>query len=501
MPPILSKETEHNFNRVCEDYLHILDSYQQGLYNVRIIHHVIWRALRPSSIVLHHRAGSRVERQLRMLQSNGSSDVDYKFEVSGIQVDVSKSNSPNMYFKASCECSDAKNAYGILYVPSSLKTALLSNDEYKRIFNDTFRISSDSKAEFILRPDIFKENVVGECGFQIKRGNQKKTSPSIAVKGAKNETDAVPCLKLNNWTNDALLWVTRDPVFPMFNIKWKQRIVDKMSLYVVPTGNKRSQQFEIEWRLSFVFVEKACFDRIAEYKPRIRHLFGLAKFIFKCCLEELDIFSSYHLKTVLFWKCETKPAESWDSIKPLSFILELISSLETCLDTTTIKHFFIPDCNIFPFDKLDENSVGEIRRRFASVKEVMMERIMTTIAFDLKVNGTLEMSEWIREIDTILKTRKEQGIDEGYISGYLTRLHSMIVHSLLENHRAGTLKESVNALQNILLEERDGSSLCDELVERMIPMLAPSIHTLSEKNIYKFRILSVSEMHREGIVI
>ncbi|XP_021351777.1 uncharacterized protein LOC110449322 [Mizuhopecten yessoensis] len=482
MPPVLSTENEQNLNRICEEYLRILDKYQQDVYNIRIIHHVIWRALRPLTIVLHHRAGSRVERQLRMLPPNGASDVDYKFEVSGVHIDASKSETSNMYFKSSCECEDARNAYGVLYAPSSLKTFLASHDQYKPIFEKAFTRSLEtSNDDHILLPNIFKENVVKECGFQTKQGSQKKSSPSIAVQGAKNETDAVPCLKLTTWTQEAMLWVSRNPVNPMFCSKWKKKIVDTVPLYVVPTGNRRSPKSDMEWRLSFVFVEKACFDRIAECKPRIRHLFGLVKFVFKCFLDDLDIFSSYHLKTLLFWKCESKTPENWDNIKPLAFIIELLEDMEKCLTEKNIKQFFLPDCNIFPFDKMDVDRVTMLRKRFFTMKKEMVGMIKTTISFDLGVDETLVMKNWIREIDGALKIKTEQGVKEGYISGYLTRLHSMTSHSLLENHTKGTLKTCVRALENILLDGQEDSKLCDVLVKRIIPMLAPQIHALSQE--------------------
>lgn len=271
MPPIFTKETSSQLNHICEEYF--LDKCQRDLFNIGFIHQVLWRDVRPRSFILHHHTGSRCERQLLMLPSGGKSDVNFKFDV--------ESDSSGIYFKPTSDCSHARNSYGIVFVSAITKAFLLTHQQYKSVFRESFTPAFDTpEDEFVLLPNVFKDNVVLECGLDMTRGSQKSSSPSISGLGAKNETDAVPCLKLTDWTKEAELWVIREPTNELLCRDWKQTIRKTVSLYIVPTGNRSSQKCDLEWRLSFVFVEKNCFDRIDKCNPRIRRLFGLAKFVF-----------------------------------------------------------------------------------------------------------------------------------------------------------------------------------------------------------------------------
>ena len=69
---------------LCEKYLHVLDSWQSDVYNIRIMHHEVWRDLNHVEGIIERRAGSRVEKQTRILPVGGKADVDYMFQVSGI---------------------------------------------------------------------------------------------------------------------------------------------------------------------------------------------------------------------------------------------------------------------------------------------------------------------------------------------------------------------------------------------------------------------------------
>lgn len=106
--------------------------------------------------------------------------------------------------------------------------------------------------------------------------------------------------------------------------------------------------------------------------------------------------TSYHLKTVLFWKCETKPPEYWENVQPLDFSQEILKDLEDCLDNETIKHFFVPDCNIFPFHKMCKDNVTQMKQRFETMKKEMINAMIKMISFDLNVDDeSFESCTWI----------------------------------------------------------------------------------------------------------
>ena len=90
------------------------------------MHHEVWKGSRISSLIKQHRAGSRVEKQTRILPTGGQTDVDYMFEVTGIEVHCD-GHQDSIYFKSgACERpgrtkSNMRNTYGTIYVSKSYK--------------------------------------------------------------------------------------------------------------------------------------------------------------------------------------------------------------------------------------------------------------------------------------------------------------------------------------------------------------------------------------------
>lgn len=57
-----TKVDEKNFEAVISVYLKILDRQQNEIYNVRMMHHEVWRDVHQVAGISETRAGSRVER-------------------------------------------------------------------------------------------------------------------------------------------------------------------------------------------------------------------------------------------------------------------------------------------------------------------------------------------------------------------------------------------------------------------------------------------------------
>lgn len=130
-----SADDFEDINRLLELYLDELDSWQREVDNIRIMHHDVWKGSRLSPLIKQHRAGSRVEKQTRILPTGGQTDVDYMFEVTGIEVRCNE-HQGFIYFK-SCACQDPGsrksnmcNTYGRIYVCKSYKLFLESHDVY-----------------------------------------------------------------------------------------------------------------------------------------------------------------------------------------------------------------------------------------------------------------------------------------------------------------------------------------------------------------------------------
>ena len=104
-----SAEDFEDINRLLELYLDELDSWQREVDNIRIMHHDVWKGSRLSPLIKQHRAGSRVEKQTRILPTGGQTDVDYMFEVTGIEVRCNEHQGPSTLSHAPVKTLEVEN--------------------------------------------------------------------------------------------------------------------------------------------------------------------------------------------------------------------------------------------------------------------------------------------------------------------------------------------------------------------------------------------------------
>lgn len=152
IPADLCFQNFDGMNTLLESYLDELDSWQREVDNIRLMHHEVWKGSRLSPLIKQHRAGSRVEKQTRILPTGGQTDVDYMFEVVGIEVRCD-GNQDYMYFK-SCTREDSvhtktdmSNTYGRIYVSESYKSYLECHEMYGKIFTES--LSFDERENHI----------------------------------------------------------------------------------------------------------------------------------------------------------------------------------------------------------------------------------------------------------------------------------------------------------------------------------------------------------------
>ena len=160
-------------DRLLKRSLTVLDSWQEEVKNIRLMHHEIWKESRVYQVIRQHRAGSRVERQTRILPRGQRTDVDYKFEVVGVKVDGAGSRN-GMYWVPTPD----SPAYGKVHGTPEYRYHILESENYRDIFSeDTFRLLGDDT--YLLLPEVFKENVVNISGFAYARKEvDTKKSPS-----------------------------------------------------------------------------------------------------------------------------------------------------------------------------------------------------------------------------------------------------------------------------------------------------------------------------------
>ena len=456
-----------DMNTILEAYLEELDSWQSEVDNIRIMHHDVWKGSRLSPLIKQHRAGSRVERQTRILPTGGQTDVDYMFEVIGIEVGCD-GNKDCIYFKSStCEDpanikSDMSNTYGRIYVSKSYKSSLECHDIYGKVFAEALTFDEEEEA-FLL--------IVKNCGLDYNRNEAAASniSPSISGQGALNEYDGVPCLKFLCWPQVALNWVERqNKGGAIFNREWKLEIVKSIPLFLVPTGNPMAVEQDMQFRLSFSMAEIACFKQMIS---PMRKMFGIVKYLFKAMFHETNLLSSYHIKTLMLWKIDQIPLDKWKSMKTTEFIKDMMNEIRQALHTAHIPHYFVENCNIFPVHKVTDQKVLEYMTVFQNLPSQLEEVVGWLLRQDLGISSG---ETWLNEAVVRLQDVHETVVD-AYISGYLTRLLSVITFSLTENYTKSSElgKESLEEMTRIFAKYS-----YDRHISRIVHMVNSNVRRL-----------------------
>ena len=452
--------TEDTMEDLLKYYLNVLNAKQRDVDAIRQMHHDIWKESRVYPIIKQHRSGSRVEKQLRISQVGKQSDIDYTFEVTGIEVNCNGHGRSSIYWRTS----SVSSAYGKVFVTAEYKEVLQKTDYYSQIFTNEVFEFDEAENNFMLVPRMFKENVVRMSGFDYQKHREtakSATSPSVPGQGAVNEYDVVPCLRLKEWPSNSEMWkgrVSEDDIC-ILNSKWRQDVVLGTPLFLVPTGNPMSTEREQEFRLSFSQPEIKCFEQIT---TNVRIYYGLGKYLFKTILAEGDFIDTYHVKTILLWMVEEKSLLDWKNMTPNNFLTMFFDKINSAITNQTIKHFFVADCNIFPKHKVNEEKKVKFKNKMAILNEEISSNIEKLLRYDLKIKAT-DAGEIVR---TGLKALEEELPNDAYVAGYLTRLLSVITFSLCENEVQETLEIAVRRVRKVFQLYKE-----DKHIGRIIPMV------------------------------
>ena len=155
------------------------------------------------------------------------------------------------------------------------------------------------------------------------------------------DEDIVPAIAIP-WPDEINEWKTRHRPhqWPSSDLVTK---VTKEWVHLVPKAHPSSLKKDIEWRLSFSLAEIHLARSLKE-EQRLSYL--ALKAIFHVEAKELDGFSSYFLKTILFWTCEKTPLELWTADNLGKTFLILVDELIRCLQNGQIFNYFIPERNM-----------------------------------------------------------------------------------------------------------------------------------------------------------
>lgn len=451
------------FNTIFEKYVDTLDDWQREVDDIRKMHHEIWTESRIIPIIRQHRAGSRVEKQCRILPRGKQTDVDYKFEVTGIIVDMENKN--GFYWKFS----DSTGAHGKIFVSNSTKSDLMRKVHYCEIFTENVFEWTPNEDAYLLLPEQFKNSVVKFSQFEYRRdATPPPNSPSVPGQGAVNEYDIVPCLRISKWPQRVhkLAFNVSD-----LTRQVPSKMVDAEPLFVVPAGDPCSSEKEQQFRLSFSLLEVKYFE---ELSPYFRKLYGLIKYVFKTKVEHLKLLDSYHIKSLFFSWVDNNFNQSCHGLTV--DLIHFYKIVYKACKEQKIEHIFIKRCNIFPhhhIDRATDNDKGTLLVLQKLTISSISPELCILLRQDLRFSGEVDKN-WLSQAEIIVD-RLHEGLGRAaYINGYLTRLLSLVTNSLNENmQRKETLAYTISKIQEVFREfSRNGN------IVRLIPMVNGTLEHL-----------------------
>lgn len=186
---------------------------------------------------------------------------------------------------------------------------------------------------------------------------------NIQVHGIRIALDMVFAVQVKQWPSEAREWVERAKQGKWLEDDLVEAIVSE-GCHVVPVAHKHSLNPNVEWRISFATTEKQIAKSVVTDAQRQCYIYF--KILRYLCLKDLEVISSYCLKTVFFYACEAIPKSYWENHIG-QCLLYLLDSLIACVKQRNIPSFFIPKNNLV--DHVPEEKWQEVEARLMKIRK------------------------------------------------------------------------------------------------------------------------------------
>lgn len=172
--------------------------------------------------------------------------------------------------------------------------------------------------------------------------------PCIASIREDNGTDHLFCLRSRSRLDIINEWVMRVKSKGLVNPAIISKVANQPTFFV-PIGSKfdAKQDCPLEWRLSFSFLEK---QLVYSWNHTQLLSYAFLKWVKSNLVKRMKYgasFSSYFIKTTLYWLSEENPQTFWRPCNIIECILAVFSRLSNWLRQGFCPHYFIPDNNLF----------------------------------------------------------------------------------------------------------------------------------------------------------
>ena len=230
------------------------------------------------------------------------------------------------------------------YRPGFLRLRVVGNEQIFHLSenNEFF----DSSAQFHIR----RLNI--EDTFKTYSQTTSTSGPATTSTAYFDlpDIDEVNYFSCSSWPPIAQTWVDRKR---QNNWPTKEIIRDIVSkgCRIVHKPHPSSRDPDAEFRFSFSEAELTLFNTLSVDQKKCFVAFKALVKYEVCRLEfetKKDInLSSYSLKTIFLWTCETIPADQWHTTHGWTrCLLYMIDQLYACLKSRTLPGYFIQECNL-----------------------------------------------------------------------------------------------------------------------------------------------------------
>ena len=204
-------------------------------------------------------------------------------------------------------------------------------------------------------------------GAFISAGEGSITGPSFSLPYTLGtftvNRDFVYGLKCSFWPSQGEEWAHRKREHCWPSTAMVSTILAQ-GCHIVPVGSHNSVLRDFEWRFSFSVAELMLARSLSE-KQKLAYSVLKALIKNEMKLRGLDVFSSYHLKTSLFWFLEEKGIEFWGRNSLAKNIFNLLDFLIAFYARDCLPNYFISKNNM-----IDHRSSKEIMATCHALRDI-----------------------------------------------------------------------------------------------------------------------------------
>ena len=254
---------------------------------------------------------------------------------------------------------------------------------------------------------------------------------------------------------------------------------ESLGCLFVHVGHRRSDEFELEWRMSFSFQERLLVISLNSVQLKCLILLKMIKKDIVQKYTECEAFTSYHCKTCMFYMVETTPPEFWTPYNLLNCLVSCLTLLMKWLEEGNCPNYFIPKENMFD----GRLSIQVKRTVYQILKDILTSgcQHLTIIASDdlganliracmpkLQLTGGFQISN-SNDVNQRLKFSS--------CRGYVLSIFHMRNSMLFRNHDSNPEIFIAN-LKNTITRFKNVKTLCDntrEATQRALGLILPHL--------------------------